>query len=44
MILVVPHTLNQAFKNAYSHNLEGAVGRLDEPELSDVAPWEAVDR
>lgn len=28
----------------YSHHLEGAVGRVDEPELSDVASWEAVDR
>lgn len=27
-----------------SNDLEGAVGRLDEPELPDVAPREAVDR
>lgn len=27
-----------------SNHLEGAVGRVDEPELSDVASWEAVDR
>lgn len=25
------------------NHLEGAVRRVDEPEFSDVAPWEAVD-
>ena len=30
-------------KNHYSHHLEGAVGRVDEPELSDEAPRDVVD-
>lgn len=25
------------------NHLEGAVRRVDEPELSDVAPWDVVD-
>lgn len=27
----------------YSHHLEGAVGRVDEPKLSNVASWDVVD-